>query len=82
MIECDVAPVVEKMSVIAKYEVPAVVEYLHVAFLSVTTDNVVDVVPDVSVLVGTPFDSVGGVVSAGALYSSLSVVDVQPGSFG
>jgi len=56
--------------------------YLHVAFSFVVTDSVVDVVPDASVLVGVPFDSVGGVVSdvgvvpVPALYiSAISVAD-------
>ncbi len=82
VVECDVAPLVAKVSVIDEYNVPDVVEYLHVAFSFVVTESVVDVVPDDRVLVGAPFDSVGGVVSVGALYSSSSVVEVQPGSSG
>ncbi len=57
-------------------------EYLHVDDSSVVIDSVVDVVPVVSVPVGVPFESVGGVVSDGGSVSSLSEVEVQPGSFG
>ncbi len=63
VVECDVLPLVAKVFVIDEYDVPDVVEYLHVDDSSVVTDSVVDVVPDESALVGEPFDSVGGVVS-------------------
>jgi len=60
----------------------AVVPYLQVAFSFVDIERVVDVVPEESVPTGEPADSVGGAVSVGVLYSSLSVAELQPGSFG
>ena len=60
-------PVVEKVLTIEAYDVPAEVEYLQVAFSSVTTDIVVWVVPADSVPEGEPLEMVGGVVSGGGV---------------
>ncbi len=63
VVECVVPPVVENVFGTTVYDVPLVVEYLHIAFSFVVIDSVVDVVPDVRVVVGEAFDSVGDVVS-------------------
>ena len=52
--------------VIESKATPAVVEYRHVAFLSVVTVKVAWVVPAASVPEGWPFEITGGVVTGGA----------------
>ena len=61
--ECEVPPVVEKVSVIEPYAVPAVVEYLHVAFSSVVKDKATCVVPADWLPEGEPAERTGVVES-------------------
>ncbi len=63
IVEWLVAPVLENVLLIAEYETPAVVEYLHVAFSFVVKEIVVDDVPAARVPEGLPLDRTGGVVS-------------------
>ena len=61
--ECEVAPAVENVFVIEEYKVPAVVEYLHVAFSLVVSESVAWVVPAGRGPTGEPLDLTGGAVS-------------------
>ncbi len=64
MEEWEVPPVVEKVSVIDPYAVPAEVEYLQVAFSSVVKDKVTCVVPADWPPEGEPAERTGGVESS------------------
>ncbi len=69
-VECDVPPVVEKVSLVRLYATPAAVEYRHVAASSVFKERVAEVVPAGRVPVGEPSLRPGGVVSLPLLPAS------------
>ena len=64
--EWEVPPVVLKVVDIEAYATALEVAYLQVAFSSVVSEIVVEVVPPGKVEVGAPFERTGGVTSGAA----------------